>query len=67
MIEIIREFRVGYYTQIPIYHSDGTFLATIKGNRSFPNEERRKEGVTMEKYKDLTICKMNNKTVFEIH
>jgi len=35
LIEIIRETSLGYTTQIPIYHSDGTYLAKATGNRLY--------------------------------
>ena len=67
LIEIIKEVGLGFTTQIPIYHSDGTFLAKVKGNRSYPTKEGEKAGITIDKYHGLWVCKMNNKTLFEIH
>jgi hypothetical protein len=67
LIEIIKEAGLGFTTQIPIYHSDGTFLAKIKGNRSYPTKEGEKAGITIDKYHGLWVCKMNNRTLFEIY
>jgi hypothetical protein len=66
LIEIIKEVGLGFTTQIPIYHSDGTFLAKVKGNRIFPTKVGEKAGITIDKYRGLWVCKMNNKTLFEI-
>jgi hypothetical protein len=67
LIEVIKETNLGYTTQIPIYHSDGTYLAKVTGMRIYPTKEGEKAGLTTEKYKGLWVCKMNNKTVFEVH
>ena len=66
LIEIIREADLGYTTQIPIYHSDGTYLAKATGNRLYLTEEGKKVGLTIDKYKTAWVCKMADKTLFEI-
>lgn len=67
LIEIIRELELGFTTQIPIYHPDGTFLAKINGTRAYPTEDGKKAGVIMQKYHRLWVCKMGKQTLFEIH
>jgi hypothetical protein len=67
LIEIIKEVGLGFTTQIPIYHSDGTFLAKVKGNRIFLEKGGEKADIKIDKYHGLWVCKMNNKTLFEIH
>jgi len=66
LIEIIEEMNLGFTTQIPIYHSDGTFLAKINGTRIFATDEGKKAGLKIEKYPRIWACKMNNNTLFEI-
>ncbi len=66
LIEIIKEAKFGYTTQIPIYHSDGTYLAKATGNRLFLTEAGKKVGLTIDKYKNVWVCKMVNQTLFEI-
>lgn len=61
LIELIKEEGVGYTTQIPIFHSDGTYLAKVKGNRVFSTDDGKKAGITVELFKDVTVCKMDNK------
>lgn len=67
LIEIIREMGLNYELQIPIFHSDGTYLAKVKGNRIFPTEEGKKAGLSLEKRVGITACQMNKQTLFEIH
>lgn len=66
LIEIVKEAQLGFTTQIPIYHSDGTYIAKVKGMRLFPTEHGKKVGLTIDKYKGLWVCKMNNQILFEV-
>ncbi|MBN2863380.1 MAG: hypothetical protein JXN62_09485 [Bacteroidales bacterium] len=67
LIEIVKELGIGLTTQIPIYHSDGTYLAKFKGTRSFITQEGRKAGVVIEKRPKLWVGKLGNQIIFEIH
>jgi len=67
LIEFIQELELGFTTQIPIYHPDGTYLAKIKGTRSYPTEEGKKAGVIIEKFADRWVCKMGKQILFEIN
>ena len=42
LMEVIQKQDLGFTTQIPIYHSDGTYLAKVKGNRVFPTKAGEK-------------------------
>ena len=42
LIELIQEEKVGFTTQIPIYHPDGTYLAKVVGNRIFLTDDGKK-------------------------
>ena len=66
LIEIVKDEKLGFTTKIPIYHSDGTYLAKVNGTRMFPTEEGEKAGLKIEKYKELWVCTMNGRTLFEI-
>ena len=66
LISVIREQALGYTTEIPIFHSDGTYLAKVKGTRVFPTKDGEKAGIAMRHPKGMTICEMNGKTLFEI-
>ncbi len=66
LIEVVQEQSLEYTTQIPIYHQDGTYLAKVTGNRMYPTEDGKKAGLKIEKYHGLWVCKMENRTLFEI-
>jgi hypothetical protein len=66
LISIVKEENLGFTTAIPIYHSDGTYLAKVNGTRIFPTEEGKKAGIVMRYPKGMTVCEMNDKTLFEI-
>jgi hypothetical protein len=67
LLSIIKEQNLGFTTQIPIYHADGTYLAKINGTRVYPTEDGKKAGILMRILKDMTVCEMNGKTIFEIY
>lgn len=67
LIQIIKEAELGYTTSIPIYHTDGTYLAKVNGTRVFPTEAGKKAGIVMRHPVNKTVCEMEGKTLFEIH
>lgn len=66
LIEVIKEEGVGFTTQIPIYHQDGTYLAKVTGNRIYLTEDGKKVGLKIEKKQSIWICTMDKQTLFEI-
>lgn len=66
LISIIKEQALGFTTEIPIYHPDGTYLAKVKGTRVYPTKDGEKAGIKMVHPRDMTVCEMNGKTLFEI-
>lgn len=66
LLEIIREEAIRFTTQIPIFHSDGTYLAKVKGNRIFPTDAGKKANIKIDQKADKTICKVNDRIVFEL-
>jgi len=66
LISIIREEALGFTTEIPIYHSDGTYLAKVRGTRVFATTEGEKAGISMRSFPQVTACEMGGKTLFEI-
>ena len=66
LISIIKVQSLGYTTEIPIYHSDGTYLAKVNGTRIYPTKDGEKAGIVMEHPAHMTVCKMGNKTLLEI-
>ncbi len=67
LISIVKEQSLGFTTEIPIYHPDGTYLAKVNGTRIYPTEDGKKAGLVMEHPAHMTVCKMGNKTLFEIY
>lgn len=67
LISIVKEQGLGFTTQIPIYHPDGTYLAKVNGTRVYPTEDGKKAGIEMRHPRDMTVCEMNGKTLFEIY
>lgn len=66
LISIIKLQNLGYTTEIPIYHSDGTYLAKVNGTRIYATKEGEKAGLEMRYPQGMTVCEMNGKTLFEI-
>ena len=66
LISIVREESLGYTSEIPIFHSDGTYLARVRGTRVFPTEAGKKAGIVMRSLPKLTVRELSGKTLFEI-
>jgi len=66
LIEVINEQGIGFTTQIPIYHSDGTYLAKVKGNRVYPTEEGKKANIEIRDQQGKFICSLDKKVMFEL-
>jgi len=66
LIEVIKEQGIGFTTQIPIYHSDGTYLAKVKGNRIFPTEDGKKANITIRDLQGKYVCSLDSRVLFEI-
>jgi hypothetical protein len=67
LISVVKEEQLGFTTEIPIYHADGTYLAKVRGTRIYPTEEGKKAGITVSQPKDMTVISLANKPVFEVH
>jgi len=66
LMEIIKEQSLGFTTQIQIYHSDGTYLAKVKGNRIYPTPEGKKMNIEIIDDFGKFACILQNKTLFEL-
>lgn len=66
LIQVVKEEQIGFTTEIPIYHPDGTYLAKVKGSQLYPTQEGFQAGVTLEHPDRMTVCKMGTRTLFEI-
>ncbi|MFA5877717.1 MAG: hypothetical protein WC880_05165 [Candidatus Paceibacterota bacterium] len=67
ILSIVKEQNLGFTTEIPIYHADGTYLAKVNGTRVYPTADGKKAGIAMRSLQDMTVCEMDGKTLFEIY
>ena len=66
LIEVIQEQDIGFTTQIPVYHEDGTYLAKVRGNRIYPTEAGKKAKVDIRDTPGKFICSLEGKAIFEL-
>jgi hypothetical protein len=66
LISVVRNEQLAYETEIPIYHSDGTYLAKVRGTRIFPTELGRKAGLELRRLQGVTVCELAGRTAFEV-
>jgi hypothetical protein len=67
LISVVKTEKAGFTTNIPIYHSDGTYLARVVGSQIFRTKEGEKAGLDMEYPVHRTVCLMNKRVLFEIY
>ena len=66
LISVVKEENLGFTSEIPIFHSDGTYLAKVRGTRVFATEAGKKAGIVMRSLANLTVCELDGRTLFEI-
>ena len=66
LIQVVKHQEAGYTTEIPIYHSDGTYLAKAVGSQLYPTPQGRQAGVILEHPDRMTVCKLGSRVLFEI-
>ena len=66
LIQVVRAAEAGFTTEIPVYHSDGTYLAKVVGSQIYRTADGEKAGVTLRHPGHATVCEMNGKTLFEL-
>ena len=67
LISVVEEEHLGFTTEIPVHHSDGTYLAKVRGTRVYATTEGKEAGVKIEQLPGLWVCTVEGRTVFEIH
>jgi hypothetical protein len=65
LITLVKQALTEYRTKIPIYHSDGTKLATAINSRIYL-EKDIKDDIKIEKHPYVWVCKRNGREIFEI-
>lgn len=66
LISVVKDENIGFTSEIPIYHADGTYLAKVRGTRVYPTEAGQKAGIVMRSLPRLTVCELDGRTIFEI-
>lgn len=66
LVSIVSEEGLGYTTEIPIYNSDGIYLAKVRGTRVYATEDGKKSGVEIQQLPNLWVCSVAGRTAFEI-
>jgi hypothetical protein len=66
LIQVVRVADAGFTAEISIYHSDGTYLARVRGSQLYPTEAGKKVGVTLRHPDRGTVCELDGKLVFEL-
>lgn len=66
LISVVKEENLGFTSEIQIFHSDGTYLAKVRGTRAFPTEAGMMAGIVMRSLAKLTVCELDGQTLFEI-
>jgi len=66
LIEVVRKEKLGLTTSIPIYGSDGTYLAKVVGTRIYSTPDAAKVNFKVIKESDLWACTMEGNTLFEV-
>lgn len=67
LISVVKTEDIHFTTEVPIYHSDGTYLAKVRGNRVYPTEEGQNADVEVRKLPQVWVCEVEGRTAFEIH
>jgi hypothetical protein len=66
LIQVVTTEGAGFSTSIPIYHSDGTYLAKVVGSQIFKTPEGQKAGLKLLHPDLMTVCELNGQTLFEL-
>jgi hypothetical protein len=66
LIQVVRAVSAGFTTEIPVFHVDGTHLATVKGSQIYRTPEGEKAGVILRHPDRMTVCELAGKTIFEL-
>ncbi len=66
LIEMVESLKSTFVPSIPIYHNDGTKLAIAKGSALYLTSEGKKAGLVMDHPDKRTVCRLGQRTLFEI-
>ncbi|HUW95515.1 MAG TPA: hypothetical protein VMW58_06985 [Anaerolineae bacterium] len=66
LLEVVRQQPLGFTTQVPLYHSDGTYLAKVKGNRVYPTQAGKKARIRIRDLPGKFVCTLEGRVLFEL-
>lgn len=66
LISVVREEKLGFTTEVPIYHEDGTYLAKVRGTRVYATEAGKKSGLEVRQFANAWACEINKRIAFEV-
>src|SRR6266542_407800 len=66
LISVVHVAEAGFTAEIPIYHSDGTYLAKVVGSQIYPTAAGKKAGLILRHPGHATVCELNKQTLFEL-
>ena len=65
LIEVVKIAKTNFTTQIRIYDINGIYMAKVKGSRIFKTDAGKKAGLHLKYPKNMIVCELNGKTMFE--
>ena len=66
MLEVGKFEGAGYRTRFPVFHSDGTQIAVVKGSQIYITDEGRKASIKTRFEPNLTVCELEGKPILEL-
>lgn len=66
LLEVGKFVEAGYTTQFPVYHSDGTKIAVVKGSQIYLTREGAKANIALRHPQGMTVCELEGKTILEL-
>jgi hypothetical protein len=66
LVSVVREAKLGYTTEFPLYHADGTYLAKVTGTRVYATSEGTVAGVKIRELPTMWVCTIDGRTAFEV-
>ena len=66
LVSVVRDAVLGYTTEFPLFHADGTYLAKVTGMRVYATGDGVAAGVKIRELPDMWVCTINGRTAFEV-
>jgi len=67
LITVANHEKADFITQFEIYNKDGVYIAKVKGTQIYLTDEGKRVNIKMKHPNKMTICELDNQTLFEIH